>query len=208
MTYSENLCRLTSRREQLTLFDAEEQCIYIQLLTLSDAQSSCSSRGRPFSLLVSWILFFWWWFIYHDHQRYFKNRMINLGLHFLPKIFPFFLASQLGTKGLLPLGWGKLSFPQVEKVKNIGVLFMSDGRMLRKMDRRMGIWAVVMQALLWLVTVKKEQGETKSYSPDLPLFICLDPDPWSSERKKCLLDSSSWNSLPSQGGRFTLRKIR
>ena len=45
--------------------------------------------------------------------------------------------------------------PQVEEFKYLGVLFMSEGRMEHKIDRRIRTAAAVMQALYWSVVVKK-----------------------------------------------------
>ncbi|KAK3525741.1 hypothetical protein QTP70_007388 [Hemibagrus guttatus] len=46
--------------------------------------------------------------------------------------------------------------PQVEEFKYLGVLFTSEGRMDREIDRRIGAAAAVMQSMYWSVVVKKE----------------------------------------------------
>ncbi|KAK3516276.1 hypothetical protein QTP70_008643 [Hemibagrus guttatus] len=46
--------------------------------------------------------------------------------------------------------------PQVEEFKYLGVLFTSEGRMDREIDRRVGAAAAVMRSMYWSVVVKKE----------------------------------------------------
>ncbi|KAK3541270.1 hypothetical protein QTP86_019416 [Hemibagrus guttatus] len=46
--------------------------------------------------------------------------------------------------------------PQVEDFKYLRVLFTSDGRMDREIDRRIGAAAAVMRSVYWSVVVKKE----------------------------------------------------
>ncbi|KAK3558055.1 hypothetical protein QTP86_006473 [Hemibagrus guttatus] len=46
--------------------------------------------------------------------------------------------------------------PQVEEFKYLGVLFTSEGRMDREIDRRIGAAAAVMRSMYWSVVVKKE----------------------------------------------------
>ncbi|KAK3507907.1 hypothetical protein QTP70_002569 [Hemibagrus guttatus] len=45
--------------------------------------------------------------------------------------------------------------PQVEEFKYLGVLFTSEGRMDREIDRRIGATAAVMRSMYWSVVVKK-----------------------------------------------------
>ncbi|KAK3519688.1 hypothetical protein QTP70_000998, partial [Hemibagrus guttatus] len=54
----------------------------------------------------------------------------------------------------LQVGWEVL--PQVEEFKYLGVLFMSEGRMDREIDRWIGAVAAVMRYMYWSVVVKKE----------------------------------------------------
>ncbi|TWW73388.1 hypothetical protein D4764_15G0007820 [Takifugu flavidus] len=46
--------------------------------------------------------------------------------------------------------------PQVEEFKYLGMLFMSEGRMEREIDRRIGAASAVMRALNRSIVVKKE----------------------------------------------------
>ncbi|KAK3539747.1 hypothetical protein QTP70_013181 [Hemibagrus guttatus] len=46
--------------------------------------------------------------------------------------------------------------PQVEEFKYLGVLFTSEGRMDREIDRRIGVAAAVMRSMYGSVVVKKE----------------------------------------------------
>ncbi|KAL0152538.1 hypothetical protein M9458_052261 [Cirrhinus mrigala] len=55
-----------------------------------------------------------------------------------------------------PLQVGRESLPQVEEFKYLGVLFTSEGRMEREIDRRIGAASAVMRSLYRSVVVKKE----------------------------------------------------
>ncbi|KAI3377883.1 hypothetical protein L3Q82_008468 [Scortum barcoo] len=46
--------------------------------------------------------------------------------------------------------------PQVEEFKYLGVLFTSEGKMEREIDRRIGAASAVMRSVYWTVVVKKE----------------------------------------------------
>ncbi|KAK0133851.1 Non-ous end-joining factor 1 [Merluccius polli] len=58
--------------------------------------------------------------------------------------------------------------PQVEEFKYLGVLFTSEGRMEREIDRRIGAASAVMQTLHGSVVVKRELSRFTSRSTFLP----------------------------------------
>ena len=53
---------------------------------------------------------------------------------------------------------GDESLPQAEEFKYLGILFMSDGRLVGEMDRRIGASSAVMRVLLQSVVVKREMS--------------------------------------------------
>ncbi len=55
-----------------------------------------------------------------------------------------------------PLQVGGVFLPQVEEFKYLGVLFTSEGRMEREIDRRSGAASAVMRSMYRSVVVKKE----------------------------------------------------
>ncbi len=55
-----------------------------------------------------------------------------------------------------PLQVSEEFLPQVEEFKYLGVLFTSEGRMQREIDRRIGAASAVMWSMYWSVMVKKE----------------------------------------------------
>ena len=58
-----------------------------------------------------------------------------------------------------PLRVGGETLPQVEEFKYLGVLFTSEGRMEREIDRRIGAASAVMRSLYRSVVVKKELSQ-------------------------------------------------
>ena len=63
----------------------------------------------------------------------------------------------------------------MEEFKYLGVLFMSEGRRQREIDRRIGAAAAVMQSLYQSVVVKKE---SKGKALDLPVNLHSYPHLW------------------------------
>ncbi|KAK3543028.1 hypothetical protein QTP70_008717 [Hemibagrus guttatus] len=57
---------------------------------------------------------------------------------------------------------GGVVLPQVEEFKYLGVLFMTEGRMDREIDRRIGAAATVMRSMYRSVVVKKELSRKRS----------------------------------------------
>ncbi|MDF4355550.1 hypothetical protein P3445_23995, partial [Vibrio parahaemolyticus] len=63
-----------------------------------------------------------------------------------------------------PLQVGGEVLPQVEEFKYLGILFTSEGRMEREIDRRIGAASAVMQALNWSIVVKRELSQKAKLS--------------------------------------------
>ena len=78
-----------------------------------------------------------------------------------------------------PLQVGGELLPQVEEFKYLGVLFMSEGRMEREIDRRIGAAAAVMLSVYWSVVVKSFEAESKGEALDLLVSLHSYPHLWS-----------------------------
>ncbi|TWW61044.1 hypothetical protein D4764_05G0011340 [Takifugu flavidus] len=61
--------------------------------------------------------------------------------------------------------------PQVEEFKYLGVLFTSEGRMEREIDRRIGAVSAVMRTLHWSVVVKRELSRKAKLSIYRSIFV-------------------------------------
>ncbi|XP_051775984.1 uncharacterized protein LOC127526050 [Erpetoichthys calabaricus] len=70
-----------------------------------------------------------------------------------------------------PLRVGSEILPQVEEFKYLGVLFMSEGRMEREIDRRIGAASTVMRALHRSVVVKKELSRKAKLSIYQSIYV-------------------------------------
>ena len=70
---------------------------------------------------------------------------------------------------------GSELLPQAKEFKYLGVLFTSEGKMEREMDRRIGAVSAVMRALYRSVVVKKELSRKAKLSVHLP----SNPHLWS-----------------------------
>ncbi|KAK7922730.1 hypothetical protein WMY93_009632 [Mugilogobius chulae] len=70
-----------------------------------------------------------------------------------------------------PLQVGGESLPQVEEFKYLGVLFTSEGRMEREIDRRIGAASAVMRSLYRTVVVKKELSRKAKLSIYRSIYV-------------------------------------
>ncbi|KAK3538698.1 hypothetical protein QTP86_013041 [Hemibagrus guttatus] len=61
--------------------------------------------------------------------------------------------------------------PQVEEFKYLGVLFTSEGRMDREIDRRIGAAAAVMRSMYWSVVVKMELSQKAKLSIYQSIYV-------------------------------------
>ncbi|KAK3538555.1 hypothetical protein QTP86_006718 [Hemibagrus guttatus] len=61
--------------------------------------------------------------------------------------------------------------PQVEEFKYLGILFTSEGRMDREIDRQIGAAAAVMRSMYWSVVVKKELSRKAKLSIYQSIYV-------------------------------------
>ncbi|KAK0132165.1 Retrovirus-related Pol polyprotein from type-1 retrotransposable element R2 [Merluccius polli] len=73
---------------------------------------------------------------------------------------------------------GSKLLPQVKEFKYLGILFSSEGKMEREMDRRIGVASAVMWALYRTVVVKKELSRNGE-ALNLPVYLHPNPHLWS-----------------------------
>ncbi|KAI3367396.1 hypothetical protein L3Q82_026250 [Scortum barcoo] len=78
-----------------------------------------------------------------------------------------------------PLQVGGEVLPQVEEFKYLGVLFTSEGKIEREIDRRIGAASAVMRSVYRTVVVKKELSRKAKLSIDLPVNLRSHPHLWS-----------------------------
>ncbi|KAI3353120.1 hypothetical protein L3Q82_019252 [Scortum barcoo] len=69
------------------------------------------------------------------------------------------------------LGWVERSLPQVEEFKYLGVLFTSEGKMEREIDRRIGAASAVMRSVYRTVVVKKELSRKAKLSIYRSIYV-------------------------------------
>ncbi|KAI3369681.1 hypothetical protein L3Q82_024524 [Scortum barcoo] len=103
-----------------------------------------------------------------------------------------------------PLRVGGEVLPQVEEFKYLGVLFTSEGKIEREIDRRIGAASAVMRSVYRTVVVKKEELSRKAklsiyrsiYVPTLTYGHEL----WVMTERTRSADTSGRNEFPPQGG--------
>ena len=66
---------------------------------------------------------------------------------------------------------GSELLPQAKEFKYLGVLFTSEGKMEREMDRRIGAASAVMRALYQSVVVKKELSQKAKLSIYRSIYV-------------------------------------
>ncbi|KAI3351447.1 hypothetical protein L3Q82_020304 [Scortum barcoo] len=93
-----------------------------------------------------------------------------------------------------PLRVGEEFLPQVEEFKYLGVLFTSEGKMEREMDRRIGAASAVLQTLVRSVVVKRELSQKAKLSIYWSIYIptlTYDHELWvMTERTDEIVDTS------------------
>ncbi len=77
-----------------------------------------------------------------------------------------------------PLQVGGVLLPQVEEFKYLGVLFTSEGRMEREIDRRIGAASAVMRSIV-PVCRGEERAEPQGEALDLPVNLRSYSHLWS-----------------------------
>ncbi|KAI3358099.1 hypothetical protein L3Q82_003107 [Scortum barcoo] len=78
-----------------------------------------------------------------------------------------------------PLQVGGEVLPQVEEFKYLGVLFTSEGKMEREIDRRIGAVSAVMRLVYRTVVVKKELSRKAKLSIYRSIYVRSHPHLWS-----------------------------
>ncbi|KAK3510314.1 hypothetical protein QTP70_001363 [Hemibagrus guttatus] len=89
--------------------------------------------------------------------------------------------------------------PQVEEFKYLGVLFMTEGKMDREIDRRIGAAAAVMRSMYQSVVVKKELSRKAKLSIYQSIYLptlTYGHEVWVHDRKGKIPDASGRNELP------------
>ncbi|KAI3361882.1 hypothetical protein L3Q82_002204 [Scortum barcoo] len=81
-------------------------------------------------------------------------------------------------KGGCPLQVGGEVLPQVEEFKYLGVLFTSEGKIEREIDRRIGAASAVMRSV-YRTVCGEEGAESKGEALDLPVNLRSHPHLWS-----------------------------
>ncbi|KAI3371780.1 hypothetical protein L3Q82_024339 [Scortum barcoo] len=103
-----------------------------------------------------------------------------------------------------PLRVGGEVLPQVEEFKYLGVLFTSEGKMEREIDRRIGAASAVMRSVYRTVVVKKELSRKAKLSIYRSIYaptLTYGHELWvMTERTKIIADTSGRNEFPPQGG--------
>ncbi|KAI3356938.1 hypothetical protein L3Q82_003580 [Scortum barcoo] len=104
-----------------------------------------------------------------------------------------------------PLRVGGEVLPQVEEFKYLGVLFTSEGKMEREIDRRIGAASAVMRSVYRTVVVKKELSRKAKLSIYRSIYVptlTYGHELWvMTERTRSrIADTSGRNEFPPQGG--------
>ncbi|KAI3355946.1 hypothetical protein L3Q82_004492 [Scortum barcoo] len=112
-----------------------------------------------------------------------------------------------GVRVACPLRVGGEVLPQVEEFKYLGVLFTSEGKMEREIDRRIGAASAgaVMRSVYRTVVVKKElsrKAKLSIYQVNLRSHLTYGHELWvMTERTRSRIQAAnSRNEFPLQGG--------
>ncbi|KAK3505719.1 hypothetical protein QTP70_020512 [Hemibagrus guttatus] len=102
--------------------------------------------------------------------------------------------------------------PQVEEFKYLGVLFMSDGRMDREIDRRFGAAAAVMRSMYRSVVVKKELSRKAKLSIYQSIYVptlTYGHELWvMNERVRSWIQAAEMSFLRRVAGRSLRDRVR
>ncbi|KAK3521204.1 hypothetical protein QTP70_001064 [Hemibagrus guttatus] len=94
--------------------------------------------------------------------------------------------------------------PQVEEFKYLGVLFTSEGRMDREIDRRIGAVAAVMRSMYRSVVVKKElsqKAKLSIYQSIYVLTLTYGHELWVMTEREPKSSALSLTGFNFQGGK-------
>ncbi|KAI3373314.1 hypothetical protein L3Q82_006613 [Scortum barcoo] len=102
-----------------------------------------------------------------------------------------------------PLQVGGEVLPQVEEFKYLGVLFTSEGKMEREIDRRIGAASAVMRSVYRTIVVKKELSRKAKLSIYQSIYVptlTYGHELWvMTERTRSRIQAAEMSFLP-QGG--------
>ncbi|KAK3549885.1 hypothetical protein QTP86_015499 [Hemibagrus guttatus] len=102
--------------------------------------------------------------------------------------------------------------PQVEEFKYLGVLFTSEGRMDREIDRRIGAVAAVMRSMYRSVVVKKElsqKAKLSIYQSIYVLTLTYGHELWvMTERVRSRIQTAEMSFLRRVAGRSLRDRVR
>ncbi|KAK3517712.1 hypothetical protein QTP70_016085 [Hemibagrus guttatus] len=102
--------------------------------------------------------------------------------------------------------------PQVEEFKYLGVLFTSEGRMDREIDRRIGAAAAVMRSMYRSVVVKKELSQKAKLSIYQSIYVptlTYGHELWvMTERVRCRIQVAEMSFLRRVAGRSLRDRVR
>ncbi|KAK3528646.1 hypothetical protein QTP70_006351 [Hemibagrus guttatus] len=102
--------------------------------------------------------------------------------------------------------------PQVEEFKYLGVLFTSEGRMDREIDRRIGAAAAVMRSMYRSVVVKKELSRKAKLSIYQSIYVptlTYGHELWvMTERVRSRIQAAEMSFLRRVAGRFLRDRVR
>ena len=111
-----------------------------------------------------------------------------------------------------PLRVGTEFLPQVEEFKYLGVLFTSEGKMEREIDRRIGAAAAVMRSLYRTVVVKKELSQKARLSIYQSIFVptlTYGHELWVvTERMRSRIQAAEMSFLRRVAGRTLRDRVR
>ncbi|KAI3364208.1 hypothetical protein L3Q82_010807 [Scortum barcoo] len=108
-----------------------------------------------------------------------------------------------GKRVVCPLRVSGEVLPQVEEFKYLGVLFTSEGKMEREIDRRIGAASAVMRSVYWTVVVKKELSRKAKLSIYRSIYVptlTYGHELWVMTERTRSADTSGRNEFPPQGG--------
>ncbi len=111
-----------------------------------------------------------------------------------------------------PLQVGGVLLPQVEEFKYLGVLFTSEGRMEREIDRRIGAASAVMRSMYRSVVVKKELSRKAKLSIYLSIYVptlTYGHEHWvMTERTRSRIQAAEMSFLRRVAGRSLRDRVR
>ncbi|KAK3529874.1 hypothetical protein QTP86_007288 [Hemibagrus guttatus] len=101
--------------------------------------------------------------------------------------------------------------PQVEEFKYLGVLFTSEGRMDREIDRRIGAAAAVMRSMYWSVVVKElsQKAKISIYQSIYVPTLTYGHELWvMTERIRSRIQAAEMSFLRRVAGRSLSNRVR